>query len=217
MKLITSHPLLLGAPSVYELQARLDFLSRVAGVSTADLNNAGSLFTRSLDGRLRTRYFHALMKGVVHRNSTSTLMTETDPSYVATSLGLKNGRKNPASDAEVARYRKLVTSPKFVAWRERQEAAATQARRHAEALGALETVVQARACRARPKRGQTPRSLHTRTCQQHGRLRRVLCCLAPFKQTPPGHRGLLALSAAAFRHPRQRCAARAVMIRRSRG
>ena len=36
--------------------------------------------------------------------------------------------KDRASEAEVARYRKLVTSAKFVAWRERLEARALRCR-----------------------------------------------------------------------------------------
>ena len=52
----------------------------------------------------------------------STLMKEGEPSYVAYALGRGNGRWSPASAAEVMRYRRLAASPKFVAWRERQEA-----------------------------------------------------------------------------------------------
>ena len=59
VKIVTANPTLLGAPKTIELQEKLDFLSRVAGMSNDDLNNAGSLFNRSLDGRLRTRFFYA--------------------------------------------------------------------------------------------------------------------------------------------------------------
>ena len=48
---------------VTDQQAKLDFLIRVVGTSTAELNNASSLFGRSLDGRLRARYFYARLKG----------------------------------------------------------------------------------------------------------------------------------------------------------
>ena len=51
----------------------------------------------------------------------STLMLETDASYVAYALGRANGRRKPASKAEVARYLEEVASPEFVAWREVQE------------------------------------------------------------------------------------------------
>ena len=121
VKLVTANPTLLGV-SVKELQAKLDFLRRVAGMSNDDLNKAGSLFARSLDGRLRPRYFYALLKGPVYRCSMSTLMLEADPSYVAYALGRGNGRRKPASKAELARYREEVASPEFVAWREAQEA-----------------------------------------------------------------------------------------------
>ena len=121
VKIVTALPTLLGV-SVKELQAKLDFLRRVAGMSNDDLNKAGSLFARSLDGRLRPRYFYALLKGPVYRCSMSTLMLEADPSYVAYALGRGNGRRKPASKAELARYREEVASPEFVAWREAQEA-----------------------------------------------------------------------------------------------
>ena len=122
VKVVTALPTLLGGVPVKELQEKLDFLRRVAGMSKEDLNNAHSLFALSLDGRLRSRYFYALLKGAVYRCSMSTLMLEADPSYVAFALGRGNGRRKPASKLEVARYRKLVTSAKFAAWRERQEA-----------------------------------------------------------------------------------------------
>ena len=52
----------------------------------------------------------------------STLMGEIDASYLAYALGRGNGRRKPASKAEVARYLEEVASPEFVAWREAQEA-----------------------------------------------------------------------------------------------
>ena len=87
VKLIKSQPNLLGVCSTTELQAKLSFLRRVAGMSKKELNNAASLFAFNLDGRLRPRYFYALLKGTAHRSSTSTVMLETDPSYVAFALG----------------------------------------------------------------------------------------------------------------------------------
>ena len=121
VKLVTMHANLLGAPKVAELQAKLDFLGRVAGMSIADLNNAGSLFTRSLDGRLRTRYFYALHKHRLARfGSINTMIQKTDATFLAMMQGGTSSDR--ASKAEVARYQKLVTSAGFVAWRERQEA-----------------------------------------------------------------------------------------------
>jgi hypothetical protein len=121
VKIITSMPDLLGAPTTAELHAKLDFLSVVAGMSTAELNKAGVLFTLSLDGRLRARYFYALLKGRLARfTSMNTLMKETDATFLAMLQGQTS--RGRASELEVARYDKLVKSAKFVAWRERQEA-----------------------------------------------------------------------------------------------
>ena len=121
VKLVTAMPTLLGGVSVEELQAKLDFLRRVAGMSIDDLNNAGSLFTRSLDGRLRTRYFCAQqMHALGGRYCMNTLMKETDATFVAMMQG--GTTKDRASKAEVARYLEHVASVEFVAWRERQEA-----------------------------------------------------------------------------------------------
>ena len=80
------------------------------------------LFSLSLDGRVRPRYFYTLLKGSIYRCGMSTLMGETDASYLAHALGRGNGRKEPASKAEVERYRQEVASPEFVAWRVEQEA-----------------------------------------------------------------------------------------------
>jgi hypothetical protein len=119
VKILTSLPTLIGG-SVEMLQTKLEFLTSV-GMSSADLNNAASLFGNSLDGRLRARYFYALVKHRLARfGNMITMMTVTDAAFLAMLQG--GTRKDPASKAEVARYRKLVTSAKFVAWRERQEA-----------------------------------------------------------------------------------------------
>jgi hypothetical protein len=120
VKIVESQPGHLGVAPVDELQAKLDFL-RLAGMSTTDLNNAPPLFARSLDGRLRARYFYALLKGRLARfGSMSTMFGETDTSFLAMLQG--QPVRSRVSELEVARYRKLVTSAKFVAWRERQEA-----------------------------------------------------------------------------------------------
>ena len=121
VKIITTQPTLLGGVSLKELQEKLDFLSRVVGVSNKDLNNAPSLFTRSLDDRLRTRFFYALMKQQLGgRYGINSLMQVTAAAFLATMQG--GTVKDRASKSEVARYQKLVASAGFVAWRERQEA-----------------------------------------------------------------------------------------------
>jgi len=90
-------------------------------MSTAELNKAGVLFTLCLDGRLRARYFYALLKGrLACFTSMSTLFGETDTSFLAMLEG--QPARSRASELEVARYDKLVKSAKFAAWRERQEA-----------------------------------------------------------------------------------------------
>ena len=119
VKLVTTHPTLLGGVSVKELQTKLDFLSHVAGMSNEDLNKAGPLLTYSLDGRLRARYFYALLKHRLARFG-STMMQVTDAGFLAMVQG--GTKRDRASEAEVAYYQKLVTSAKFAAWRERQEA-----------------------------------------------------------------------------------------------
>jgi hypothetical protein len=122
VKLVTTQPTLLGAPTTAELQAKLDFLRCMAGMSDEGLNKAPVLFTRSLDGRLRARYFYALLKHRLARfRSMNTMMGETDATFLAMVQG-GTARRDRVSAAEVARYRKLVTSTKFAAWRERQEA-----------------------------------------------------------------------------------------------
>ena len=121
VKMITAQPNLLGVCSTAELQARLDFLSRVAGMSKDDLSKAGVLFARSFDGRLRARYFYALQKQKLARFGTiNTLMQATDAAFVAMMQG--GVSRDRASDAEVERYREEVASAEFVAWREQQEA-----------------------------------------------------------------------------------------------
>ena len=105
------------------MQANLDFLRDVAGMSTAELNNATPLFALSLDGRLRARYFYALLKGRLARFGTiNTMMQVKDSIFLAMLQGRPKNTKELASELEVARYDKLVKSAKFAAWRERQEA-----------------------------------------------------------------------------------------------
>jgi len=128
VKILTANPNRLGAPTTAALQANLDFLRCVAGMSTADLNNAGSLIHRSLNDRLRARYFYALLKGRLTRfTSNSTLMAVTDATFLAMLQGQSS--KGRASELEVALYREQVASPEFVAWREEQEALLLAAKR----------------------------------------------------------------------------------------
>jgi hypothetical protein len=120
-KILEAHSDLLGSPSTADLQAKLDLLARVAGMSTAELNRAGVAFTYSLDKRLRARYFYALQKGRLARfRSMNTMFNKTDATFLAMLQNQPSGTR--ASELEVARYDKLVNSAKFVAWRERQEA-----------------------------------------------------------------------------------------------
>ena len=120
VKIVPASPNLLGV-STTDLQSKLDFLRRVVGMSTAQLNRAPSLFTLSLDERLRARYFFALLKGRLGRfTSMNTMFTATDASFLAMLQNQPYGTR--ASELEVARYDKLTTSAKFAAWRERQEA-----------------------------------------------------------------------------------------------
>jgi hypothetical protein len=120
IKIVESQPNLLGL-FVDELRVKLDFLSCVAGMTAAELNRAGNLFTNSLDDRLRARYFYALLKGRLARfTSMNTMFKETDATFLAMLQNQPYGTR--ASELEVARYDKLVKSAKFVAWRERQEA-----------------------------------------------------------------------------------------------
>ena len=121
VKLVTALPTLLGSPKATELQAKLKFLRCVAGMRKDDLNNAASLLTYSLDGRLRVRYFYALQKHALGgRYGINTMMQVTDATFLAMMQG--GSKLDRASKAEVARYREHVASAEFVAWRERQEA-----------------------------------------------------------------------------------------------
>ena len=120
VKIITTNTSLIGrAPA--DLQAKLDFLRHVAGVSNEALNKAVTLFTLSLDGRLRPRYFYALQKHQLGgRYGINTMMKETDATFLAMMQG--GTTRERASEAEVARYREHVASAEFVAWSKEQEA-----------------------------------------------------------------------------------------------
>ena len=120
MKIVTAQPTLLGSSTTAAKHAKLDFLRHVAGMSKEELNKAPSL-TYSLDGRLRARYFYALQKNRLARfGSMNTMMQVTDATFLAMVQG--GAHRVCVSKAEVARVRKLVTSAKFAAWRERLEA-----------------------------------------------------------------------------------------------
>jgi hypothetical protein len=122
VKILTTQPTLLGACSMTAYQAKLDFLRHVVGTSDADLNNAGLLFTLTLENRLRPRFFYALTQGRLERFGISTMMQVKDSLFLAMMQGRSCETKELASDVEVKRYQKLSASPSFVAWRERMEA-----------------------------------------------------------------------------------------------
>ena len=125
VKIVTENATLFGVCSVEELQMKLNFLRHVVGMSDEDLNNACSLFTRSLNGRLRARYFYALLRHRLARfGSMNTMMQVTDATFLAMMQG--RPKTDRASMEEVARYQKLASSAGFVAWRERQEAQLTR-------------------------------------------------------------------------------------------
>jgi hypothetical protein len=130
VKLVSAQPNLLGVAPVDELQAKLDFLRCVAGMSPAELNNAASLFTRDLDGRLRARYFYTLQEDKLARfGSINTMMQVKDSTFLAMLQGRSSITKELASEPEVARYKQQVASAEFVVWRERQEALLLAAKR----------------------------------------------------------------------------------------
>ena len=120
VKIVTRHPTLLGRVPA-SLQAKMDFLRCVVGMSNEVLNKAPSLFILSLDGRLRTRYFYALQKHRLGgRHGINSLMQVTDATYLAMMQG--GTSRDRASEAEVARYREHVASAEFVAWSREEEA-----------------------------------------------------------------------------------------------
>jgi hypothetical protein len=125
VKILRRHQTLLGSPPTSDLQARLDFVRRVVGMSTADLNKAAPLFNFRLNERLRARYFYALQEcKLADFTSMHTMMNVTDAAFLAMLQGVSYtvAHANPASDQEVERYKEQVVSAKFVAWREEQEA-----------------------------------------------------------------------------------------------
>jgi hypothetical protein len=123
-KILSAQPALLERSSKLShkhLQAKLDFFRDVARMTVDALNKAPALFSLSLDGRFRPRFFYALRNGTADRYSMGTLMNPADPIFVAYALG-RNGLRSPASAAEVASYKETVASAEFIAWREREEA-----------------------------------------------------------------------------------------------
>jgi hypothetical protein len=119
-KILTVQPALMCMPPS-SMQFKLDFLRNVVGTSDDTLNMGATLFSYSLDGRLRPRFFYALRMGTAQLYSMNTLMHEADPSFVAYALG-RSGRLLPASAAEVASYKQTVASAEFIAWSQREEA-----------------------------------------------------------------------------------------------
>jgi len=144
LKIVAMQPTLLGGVAIEELQAKLDFLIRVVGMSTAELNNASSLFGRKLNERLRARYFYARLKGKLacvlapkrdnraaclhvltqarcpfclcrRFGSINTMMQPRDEIFLAMLQGRPLTTKELASDDEVARYKRLIASERFLA------------------------------------------------------------------------------------------------------
>ena len=114
VKLVTAYPILLG---MKELQTKLDFLSRVAKLSVADLNNGGTFFTAKLD-TLRLRFFYALKHGALERYKLSSLVCCTDACFlrrVHQLDALAHARK-------IAEYKQEVASTAFQAWSAQEEA-----------------------------------------------------------------------------------------------
>jgi hypothetical protein len=124
-KVLTANPSLLGMGGNLrkpykelhaQLQAKLDFLLGVVGMPLEALNKAGVLLGLDLNGRLRPRYFYARLWGCRYSCGMTTLMLETDPSYVAYVRGRRNCRRAGATPDEVARYKARLRSPRFKIW-----------------------------------------------------------------------------------------------------
>jgi len=106
VKLITSLPTLLGACSTSELQAKLDFLRNVAGLSVDDVNSGAPFFSASLDDKLRPRFFYARRHGALERYKLSSLIFCT----VEVFLQRVHLLDAPASEADVRRYKETAGS-----------------------------------------------------------------------------------------------------------
>jgi len=123
LKVIAFHPTLLGVCSTSELQAKLDFLRRMVGMSNAELNNAHSLLGMSLERRLRARFFYALQQQKLDRfRSFNTMFKEKDAVFLAMIQGRPSTTEELASDAEVQCYKEVVSSPAFLEWAAQEEA-----------------------------------------------------------------------------------------------
>jgi hypothetical protein len=135
-KIVGLLPTLLGGVPVEDLQAKLDFLRIVVGMSTSELNKAHSLFGLSLDRRLRTRYFYTLREKKLARfGSINTMMQVKDSVFLAMLQRRPKDTNELASDLEVERYKEQVASAEFVAWREEQEALLLLAAREQTSAG----------------------------------------------------------------------------------
>ena len=118
VKLVEQHPLLLGANSTAELDAKLSFLRDVAWLSTDDLNNAAPMLSYSMDEMLRPRFFYACKHEALERNKLSTLTFCSSAVY----LRKVHQLDAPASEDEVDLYKETVASADFLAWAAQEEA-----------------------------------------------------------------------------------------------
>ena len=117
VKLVTANQILLGVCSVEELQTKLNFLSRVAKLSVADLNSGGSLFAANLD-TLRSRFFYALKHGALERYKLSTLVFCSDARF----LRFVHQLDALADSRTIAEYKQEVASTAFQKWVAQAEA-----------------------------------------------------------------------------------------------
>jgi len=124
VKLITSLPMLLGVCSTPELQAKLDFLRDVAGLSDKDLNNGARFFSASLERVVRPRFFYALQHGALERYKLSSLTFCSDAVFSQRVHRLDA----PASADAVKRYKEAVSSAAFLERAAREEALRKQPR-----------------------------------------------------------------------------------------
>jgi len=123
VKMVSRMPTLLGGVSVVELQAKLDFLSDVAWLSTDDLNNGGPFFQASLDNKLRPRFFYAWKHGALERNKLSSLTFCSSAVY----LRKVHQLDAPADEDAVTRFKETVASADFQAWAAQEEEARRRA------------------------------------------------------------------------------------------
>jgi hypothetical protein len=119
LKIVETHPDLLGSSSTMELQEKLSFLRDVAGLNKDDLNHAAPFLSYSLDKTLRPRFFYACKHGALERNKLSSL------TFCSVALYLRKVHQldAPASEDEVDLFKETIASADFLAWAAQQEEA----------------------------------------------------------------------------------------------